>query len=86
MYLLSQVIPLPETESGALRQAFLDHGQSVGIQLSEVPRDTPITEVGAVSFLFCLVDPSVCYVFSWPILEYPTSWLNSMKVVACSQE
>ena len=50
MYLLSQVIPLPETESGALRQAFLDHGQSVGIQLSEVPRDTPITEVhvGAV--------------------------------------
>ena len=40
-----QVIPLPETESAALRQAFIDHGQTVGIQLSDVPRDTPITEV-----------------------------------------
>ena len=49
---LSQVIPLPETESGALRQAFLDHGQGIGIQLSEVPRDTHITEVGTVSFFF----------------------------------
>ena len=54
MYLLSQVIPLSETESGALRQAFLDHGQSVGIQLSEVPRDTSITEVSTISFLYCL--------------------------------
>ena len=68
-YFLSQVIPLPETESGALRQAFLDHGQSVGIQLSEVPRDTPITEVGTVFFtvyrslLLCvqLAHPGVPY-------------------------
>ena len=27
-----------------------------------------------------------CYTFSWPTLECPTSWLNLMKVVACSQE
>ena len=40
-----QVVPLPLTECDALRQAFLDHGQSVGIQLNEVPRDTPISEV-----------------------------------------
>ena len=50
---------MPETESDALRQAFLDHGQSVGIQFSEVPRDTPIAEV-------CTCMPSTVYHQCYP--------------------
>ena len=68
MYLLFQVIPLPETESGVLRQAFLDHGQSLGIQLSEVLRDTPITEVGIVSFLRSL--SLLCIQLAHPRVPY----------------
>jgi hypothetical protein len=37
----THTLTFPETESGAPRQAFLDHGRSIGIKLSDVPQDTP---------------------------------------------
>ena len=52
-YITYLCILLPDTDSDALRQAFLDHGQSVSIQLHEVPRDTPITEVIAMVTIAC---------------------------------
>lgn len=40
-----QVVPVPETPPGALRQAFIDHGKALGIQLNEMPPDVPVSKV-----------------------------------------
>lgn len=39
------MVPIPQTPSDALQQAFIDHGRGVGVELSEVPRDAPLSEV-----------------------------------------
>ncbi len=36
---------MPKIPSDALRQAFIDHGQSMGVGLEPVARETPLTEV-----------------------------------------
>ena len=43
---LPQVIPVPKTPSDALRQAFVDHGKSQGVELSDIPRDASLSKVG----------------------------------------
>ena len=43
---LPQVIPVPKAPCDALRQAFIDHGKSQGVELSDIPRDASLSKVG----------------------------------------
>ncbi len=36
---------MKDIPAGALRQAFIDHGKTMGFQMNEVPSETPINEV-----------------------------------------
>ena len=40
-----QVIPVPKAPSGALRQAFIDHGKTIGLKMTEVPPEEPVSKV-----------------------------------------
>ena len=44
-----QIVPVPKIPSDALRQAFIDHGRSMGVELETVPRETPVSEVNSLT-------------------------------------
>ena len=77
---------MSETESDALRQAFLDHGQSVGIQFSEVPRDTPIAEVRTCMQVHHQYSTQYSYGVSTPLTDFTRvqDWSKSLVLVQAS--
>lgn len=40
-----QVIPVPDTPTDTLRQAFIGFGETQGLEFTELPRDIPLTQV-----------------------------------------
>lgn len=39
------MVPIPECESNAIRQAFKEHGKSSKLEFMEIPRDVDISQV-----------------------------------------
>ena len=82
-----QIVPVPEIPSDALRQAFIDHGRSMGVELETVPRETPVAEVNTLT----LHQPHThthahTHTHSLRTLVSRTSWLSLMMVAMCSLE
>ena len=77
---------MPKAPEAALRQAFIDKGKAIGLEFMEVERETPLSEVGALTFALGRsehVRDVVCIHFSWCQWVLPILWLSLMRARNC---